>query len=557
MIKLKKRIYVTGHRNPDIDSIASAYALAELRNRQNLGEVIPLCPGKMPERAAFLFQKFNIVPPQQCTDLAPKIRDIALPFEPLGGNTTLFEAVKTLRESGNAQLPVVKSDGAYAGMLSAVTLLSQLLNIGSNDGNDLAGRSVTTSIDLISNVLEAEILVGHETSAIEKFEVYVAAMAFESFEEQIPRDTHNLAVIVGDRPDIHLRALDRSTRLLIVTGSRPVEPLILREAGVRHVTILRSPLDSASIIRRLKFAAPLDCIDFPGDTLILSPDDRIRDCRARILNSNSDLLPVVNKKGKLTGVVTKKALSDIDPYSVILVDHNELDQSLPGVDEIPVIEVVDHHRLGMMSTAYPIKFTADVVGSTCTLVASMFRAAGESLTPELAGLLLGGIVSDTLLLKSPTATAIDRRMLEWLEKISGVKGEDLMMEMLRIDSPLATKPAAEVINGDRKDYSDSGYTFAVAQVEETNLELVTQRKNELLEAMQKEVEENKLDFFTLLATDAVRVTSLLLFVGNKDIAKALPYEPIAENLFDLPGVLSRKKQLLPQILSSLGAVPAE
>ena len=361
-------------------------------------------------------------------------------------------------------------------------------------------------------------------------------------------------MIVGDRPEIHLYAVNRKLRLMIVTGSRPVDPLILQAAKTFEVSILVTPLDSATVIRRLKFSAPVEQTRFPEDQLELAPSDRIRDVRNQILGHFEDVVPVVDCDRRLTGAVFKQRLNAPPPFRMILVDHNEIEQSLPGVEEIPIIEVVDHHRIGMMPTATPIKFTGDVVGSTCTLVAAMFRSCGESLGADLAGLLLGGIISDTLLLKSPTTADLDRRMAEWLEKVSGVTGETLMQELMSIDSALAVKPAAEVIGGDRKDYTDHELHFALAQVEETNLELLHQRRDELAAEIRRAVERDKLDFFGLLVTDAVRETSQLLAIGRPEIVRSLPYRKIGPELFDLPGILSRKKQLLPQMLSITAAV---
>ena len=244
----------------------------------------------------------------------------------------------------------------------------------------------------------------------------------------------------------------------------------------------------------------------------------------------------------------KKSISEAPPHRLILVDHNEMDQSIPGAEEIPIIEVVDHHRIGMQPTISPIKFTGDVVGSTCTLVASMFKSLGESLTPDLAGILLGGIVTDTLNLKSPTTSPLDRKMLEWLEKISGVSATSLMAELSQIDSPLASSTPEVVINSDRKTYTNGKYKFSLSQVEETNLELLHQRQDELIKAMAEVQNAEGLNFIGLLVTDAVRETSEMLIIGANEIIRDLPYKAIGPNLFDLPDVLSRKKQLLPQVL---------
>lgn len=552
-----KQIFVSGHRNPDIDSIAGAYALAELRRRQSDIPITALCPGVLPDRAAYLFERFKLKPPVSRSDVSLRIRDILEPCAAIDGGATLFDAVNLLRESGMTRLPVVASGGKFLGMLSPLALLSQLLNIGSSDGSDLAGRRIHSSIDLVRNVLEAEVLSGCDTGVLQDFEVYVAAMGLDSFEEHIPSHGRNMALIVGDRPEIHLRALHHELRLLIVTGSRPIDPLILKAAESHRVSIIRTGLDSATVIRRLKFSSPVEFTRFPEDELRLAPDDRLRDLRNRILTAPADVFPVLDAQEHLAGVVLKKRLTEPPPYRMILVDHNEPEQSIPGLEELPVIEVVDHHRIGMMPTVTPIRFTADIVGSSCTLIAMMYRSCGESLTPELAGLLLGGIVSDTLLLKSPTTAPLDRRMCEWLEKISGVKGADLMDELMRIDSPLAVKPAPEVVGGDCKLYTDGPFKFALSQVEETNLELLHQRRDELEAEIRRRIGEEKLDFFGLLVTDAVREYSELLAVGDEGFLRNLPYESLGDGLFSLPGILSRKKQLLPQMLAVTSALQQE
>ena len=544
------RIFVSGHRNPDIDSIASAYALAELRRRQGVKQITAVCPGMLPERAAWLFKRFGVKPPDSRNDIHVRLSDMADDRVPvIEADTTLLDAVTLLKDSGMPRLPVVEKDKTFLGMLSPLTLLSKLLNVGCDSENSLTGRRVHSSIRLIRQVLNAETLTCFEDEAIQDFCVYVAAMSQDNFEKHLPQTHHELAVIAGDRPEIHIRALARPIRLLIVTGNCPVEKLIVDEAEKRRVTILRTPYDSASVIRRIKFSMPVRFADFAEDSFLLSTHDLLRDVRSDVLSAPEDVYPVIGDDAKLAGVVTKRQFNAPPPFRMILVDHNETAQGIPGLEEIPVIEVVDHHRIGMMPTAQPIKFTGDIVGSTCTLVAMMYRASGESLTPECAGILLGGVVSDTLNLRSPTTAPLDHRMCEWLEKISGVKGADLMADLMKLDSPLISKSAEEVINGDRKNYEDNHFRFAVAQVEENNLELLHQRLPELERAVSEAVRQDSLDFFALLVTDPVRGNSELLMEGLPAVLKRMPYSRTPDGIFLLPGVLSRKKQLLPQLLS--------
>ncbi len=542
------QIFVCGHRNPDIDSIAGAVALAELRRRQGYENVTALCPGILPDRAAYLLDRFKVPAPPSRNDVYVRVRDIMENIPAISCGCTLFDAVGTLRESGFSRLPVVDKDNNFLGMLSGMALLANLLSIGNDAGSSLTGRRIKTSISLINQVLDGEVLTVRDAGLHQIFEVYVAAMSPDVFDEHLPDNNHELAMIVGDRPDIHLKSISRKLRLLIITGNRPVDPWVLEGARNEGVSIIQTKLDSAAVIRRLKFSVPVELSDFPQEELLLSPRDRMTEIKHRLLNHPEDVIPVI-ENGKLAGVVLKRTFNAPPPFQMILIDHNEPEQSLPGVGELPVIEVVDHHRIGMNPTASPIKFTGDVVGSSCTLVASMYRASGESLTPDMAGLLLGGIISDTLLLKSPTTAMLDRRMAEWLEKISGVSGETLMMELMQIDSALVAKSPEEVIGNDRKDYTDGKYRFALAQVEESDLELLYDRHDELIEVMKQKIKIDGLDFFGLLVTDAVRENSELLVCGCHEIISSLPYDKIGSDLYALPGVLSRKKQLLPQILA--------
>ncbi|MCD8283831.1 MAG: putative manganese-dependent inorganic diphosphatase [Opitutae bacterium] len=552
-----KRIFVSGHKNPDIDSVASAYALAELRNRQSgaEGKFIPICPGIISERAAFLFKKFGLEPPQTRHDVYVRMRDLIEKSPEISAGTTLFDAVKSLRESQMSQLPVIDENRKYLGMLSPLALLSQLLNVGREGSDDLVGRKIYSSIELICRVLEAKPLTLRDAQIEQTFEVYVAAMRSANFDAHLPVKKKNLAVIVGDRPEIHQRALAAKIRLVIVTGKADVATEIVRDAKARGVSIIKTSLDSATVIRRLKFGMPVEHAQIAAASqLTLSPDDKLRDFRKKILRSPDEFSPVIDAAGTLLGVVYKKQLSEPPPFAMILVDHNEPTQFLAGAEELPIIEVVDHHRINLFSSAMPLKFTSDAVGSTCTLVAQMFRDSGEKLPAPIAGILLGGVISDTLVLKSPTTSPRDREICAWLESICGVSAEALMSELMRIGSALAKESATHVVCGDRKDYVDGGIKFALSQVEETNFELLRSRKKELLEQMRFRLEVENLAFFGLLVTNAVRETSVLLICGDNDVLDALPYEKLEDSLYLLPDVLSRKKQLLPQILAVVNAL---
>lgn len=551
---MRNTFYISGHRNPDADSIASAYALAELRRAQNPdADYVPVCPGVLPERAAHLFRRFGLTPPQRRNDLYLRMRDLLVPAPSILAGTSLFDAVTILRERGVQQVPVTDEDGRYLGMLSALALLSRLLNIGTDDCESFAGRRIRSSVSLMRRVLDAEMPAAFDEERIEDFDVYVAAMRSESFEEHIPvKEPGNLAVIVGNRTEILWKVIDNGIRLLVVTGEEEIPGGVVAAAKLRGVSVLKTNLDSATVTRRLKFSMPVELAEISAaGTLKLSPEDRLRDFRTRILRAPSELFPVVDGNGMLLGVISKKTLSEPPPHRMILVDHNEPEQRIPGAEELPVVEIVDHHRIGTIGTTNPIRFTGDVIGSTCTLVAKMFREAGVPMNAGTAGVLLGGLISDTLVLKSPTTTPTDVEICAWLEKLCGVTARELMYELLKINSPLTAKSASDVINGDRKNYTSGRFRFALAQVEESNLQLLHLRREELEREMKSVCEAGEIHFFGLLVTDAVREESEMLAAGDEQIIRSLHYARDGDGIFSLPGVLSRKKQLLPQMLAVL------
>lgn len=428
------KTYICGHRNPDVDSVMSAYALADLRRRTGLGAVEALCAGRLPPKAKWVFDRFAIKGGVRARrDVYVRVRDLIDPRVPMiDSDMTLEEALRLLAESGESSLPARDADGgAFLGMLSPAKLLN----------------------------------------------LFIA------------------------KADLSLRVAD----------------------------------------------APLHT-----ETIVLSANDRVHDIKAAAIRNPHNHFPVVDDAGLLIGTVLKRAFAEKPPFRMILVDHNETAQGIPGVEELPVIEVVDHHRIAVSPTADPIKYTADVVGATCTLVAQLFRAAGERPTKEVAGTLLAGIVSDTLLFQSPTTTDIDRAIALWLEKLCGATAEELMKGLMSVQTPLASMPPEQAIAIDAKTYTESGRTFILAQVEESQLTVLHQKAAALLAAMDRTVAAGRLDFMALMITDPVSGNSELLFSGNDAVRRALPYRRGPNGTLLMPGVLSRKKQLLPEVLAALG-----
>ena len=425
------KTFVCGHRNPDTDSVMSAYALAELRRRTGMDDVEAICAGRLPEKAKWVFGHFRLKPVRSRRDVYVRVRDLVDPSVPMiGARTPLVDALRTLEASGESSLPVRDDEGRFVGMLSPAKLLS----------------------------------------------LFIAKA--------------DLSIPVGEAP------LHRCTQVLLES-------------------------------------------------------DRVHDVRKAAIRNAHNHFPVVDEKGVLLGTVLKRAFAEEPPYRMILVDHNETEQGIPGLEELPVVEVVDHHRIAFAATKDPIKYTSDVVGSTCTLVAKMYRAAGERPTREVAGALIAGIVSDTLLFQSPTTTETDKAMCTWLEKLCGEPAAAIMEGLMSVASPLASMSAEQAIASDAKTYSEGGSRFVLAQIEEAQLAVFHQHAKELAEAMDRAVKAQGLDFMALMVTDPVRGNSELLFRGAESVRRALPYRRGEAGCLLMPGVLSRKKQLLPEILAAL------
>ncbi len=546
---------VIGHKNPDTDSVAGAVALAELRRQQGFKNIIPACAGLPGVRTEYLFNKFHLTLPKTLSSIKPTINDIInKDFCSISKGSSLMAAMNKLGEEHLQRIAVIDENNEFCGMLSLLQLLNGFVD--SNEKNqNFTNRHVRSSVKLISEVLEAEKINVNKENEIIDFSIYVAAMNIESFDDHIPQEnSEELAIVVGDRTDVHLKAITLRTRLIIVTGDKVFDELLLDAAKSRGVSILRTPFDSATVIRRLKFSSPVEMFGVKKIENPFKKDDNISDIRRRVMSNIEDLFPVINDHNQLIGTFMKNDFELRSPVQLILVDHNEVNHSIEGVTEVPIIEIVDHHRLSMPPTDEPIKINCDVVGSSCTLITEMFIYEKAKINPEIAGILMGGIVTDTLMLRSPTTTARDELALNYLSQIAKVDPQQLTDEIFNIGSLIAKTDPNKVITADKKDFEVKDFKFSISQVEEVSFEQFFKKQNTLLKECQKLQSQNNLDFFILLVTNIVKEKSLMIIVGDNEIIKNLPYQKIKNNLYNLPNILSRKKQLLPQIINTIKKV---
>jgi manganese-dependent inorganic pyrophosphatase len=376
----------------------------------------------------------------------------------------------------------------------------------------------------------------------------VGAMSAEGFTERMKRfPAERLLVVCGDRPTIHLPAIEHGVRVLVITGGFALSSGLVELAKLRGVSVVTSPFDTLNTVLRIRSAQFIDPV-VDRDVVTIDGKAAVADARGVVERSSQPVFPVVGDDGRLVGYCFKTDIVNPPKPQLVLVDHNELGQAVAGAEDAEIVEVLDHHRLGGgLKSTQPIRFINEPVGSTCTLVARQFRAAGLVPEPAIALCMASGIISDTLFLRSPTTTDVDRDVLSWLRGLCRVDLDRYAREFFEIGSALRTKPAAGVISEDCKEFAEHGVRFSISQIEETGFDLFWERKDELRGALRAFAEKQNLAFAALLVTDVVSNGSLLLLSQESEAFEDINYPRLDRSLYQLDDVVSRKKQLLPLI----------
>jgi manganese-dependent inorganic pyrophosphatase len=542
-------ILVIGHRNPDTDSICSAIGYAEFRRRTGLPDVVAARCGDTNDRIDFVLQAFGVPPPRFVADVSPKVRDVmqtqllsAVP------ETTAVEALGLMDTHNVRILPVLDQDSRCQGLLSLFKL-NKFLFPAANGNFD--SRRVLSSLQNLARTLGGTLLVSQDAEREEDLTMMIGAMGLESFAQRLemsPRE--RLAVVVGDRWDIQNLAIRERVRVMIVTGGLSVERKTVEAAERNKVSLISSPHDTATTAALCRASVAVRHV-LDEDYLSLNQDAPLADARARTTSSHLAAFPVVDAQGKTVGILSKTDFLKKVERKLILVDHNELSQAVQGADEVEIIEIIDHHRIGALTTHQPILFRNEPVGSTSTIVADCFFRHGVELPRDIAGLLLAGLVSDTLNLTSPTSTQRDADILARLEDISGVNARGFTEKLFASGSLLTLKPAPQAVTTDCKEYTEAGVRFSVAQIEEIGFTQFWKRKTELLEALETYRRKRDYSFSALLVTDVNSQSSLLLLVGSQALTEQIDYPHLEPGIYELRDVVSRKKQLLPYLTHSL------
>ena len=539
-------VFVFGHRNPDTDAICAALAYADLLQRTTRPDAIACSCGAPNKRTEFALERAGLSAPRIVMDVRPEVGDVCRRNPIVARRSEVFfEVYQRMNEHGIGAVPVLDDEGKPAGVL---TLLNLLQLVFEGDTDPVRFRQVTTTVNKIREVINGEFQHAVDADTPSEMMVMVGAMSAEGFTKRLLKfPASKLIVVSGDRPTIQLPALEHGVRVMVVTGGYSLSPGLLQLAKANNVTVITSPFDTATTTMRIKTARQIEAA-IDRDVLTLHSKDPIADVRRAVERSRQKLFPVLDDNGQLFGVLSKTDLVNPPRPKLVLVDHNELAQAVVGADEADIVEVLDHHRLGgSLKSSEPIRFINEPVGSTCTLVARQFRAAGIAPSPGIALCMASGIISDTLILRSPTSTSVDRDCLDWLRGFCKCDLDSYAREFFAIGSALRSGASKDVIREDCKEFTEHDVRFSISQIEEIGFELFWQRKDELLAALAEMARQRKLDFSSLLVTDIVTNGSLLLMSHEPDYWEEINYPRVDRHIYQLDNVVSRKKQLLPLI----------
>jgi len=472
-------------------------------------------------------------------------------------DATCAEALKLIDRHGISYLPVVTDKQRAFGSVTLAQLGHFFIP---RIDEPRAMRQVRTSLARIVSSLQASVLHTVEENRLEDLFVRIGAMDVGTFwkiseKEDIPPGQS--LIIVGDRRDIQQRSIELGIRALIISGNLPVDPAIVALARQRGVSVIVSPHDTATTAWFVRTASTIEKLTDRRFSA-LNAEARIADVRRKFSQLSSHAMMVTGEDQLLQGILTKSDLLKPVPTRLVLVDHNELTQAVPGADEVIINEIIDHHRLAPMATSQPILFINEPVGSTCTIVADLFRRHGLVPAADLAGIMMSGLISDTLLLQSPTSTAKDAEVLNWLQAHAGIKAQALGQLIFSSGSVILASPADRVVRSDFKVYDEEGVRFAVSQVEELGFDNFWPHAKVLAEALADLRGTEKLAFAALLITDINTQNSLMLMKGDPEFIRRISYPHVEQDeIFELNGVVSRKKQLIPYLTDLLKEMHSE
>lgn len=533
---MSKRVYVVGHKFPDTDAIASAIAYAYLLNAMGKGEAVPARQGELRKETEYLLSRFGIEPPLYIKDVKVRVEDVmTVPAICVNETDPLYDVGRVLQEKDLPAVPVVDDEGVLCGLMKMESFAELFMG-----GVGLSvGEEIPLHLDNLLRALDGHLLVdGGGKRTWDR--VFVAAMSLEAMKRRIDPDA---LMVIGDRTDAQKAALELGMSAIVVTGGLPVADDVMELARMKKATIISSRHHTFKTVQMLNLSIPASHI-MSTDPLTTEADDLLDDVRP--LLARQPVLPVVDAERKVAGVISRSSILRPDRQQVVLVDHNERSQSVDGLDEAEIVGIVDHHRIYDVRTDSPVFIRCEPLGSSNTIVFKLFRENMVQIPRPIAGVMLGAILTDTIMFKSPTSTPEDRRAAEMLAERAGVDLNELGTAVLSAASDVAGKEPRDLLVADFKEFSLGDLRFGVSTVETVNAAAMAAMRDQLLDEMERLREQREYSSVLLMVADIAHEQTELLVSGHeREVANAFGRSLIDGNRIEFPGILSRKKQIIP------------
>lgn len=542
---MKDIVYITGHKNPDTDSICSAIAYSEYKKKTGLNTIAARL-GDINRETEFVLSYFNVSVPEYLPTVSTQVNDLNIDkIIQVSPDVSIKTAWMLMNKNNVRTLPVVDDNERLIGLATLSDITTKYMDTLEN--NIICASN--TPLRNIIETLNAKLVYGKNEDFITSGNVVVAALSPEQMKPFVGKGD---IVIVGDRSDSQISSIELGANCIIITGGCEIEDSFIKKAEEYKCVVLITPHDTFTTARLINQSIPIRYVMSTENITSFNIDDFVHEIKDIMLQTRYRSYPVVDDSNKIMGFISRYHLISHNKKKVILMDHNEKAQTVTGIDEAEILEIVDHHRVADIQTGKPISFRNEPVGSTSTIVANIYFDTGIRPTKNIAGILCAAIISDTIKFKSPTCTYVDKITAERLAEIAGIDIEEFSILMFKAGTSLSGKTPEEIFNQDYKDFTLGKYKIGIGQVLTADTEDIDDLKNSLVEYMDKLCKIKNFDLIMLLLTDIIREGSEVLYSGNsKDlISKAFNVE-LGKNSVYLPGVVSRKKQVVPPLSAAV------
>lgn len=535
-------VYITGHKNPDTDSVIAAIAYAEYKNRMSPFSYIPVRLGDLNRETKFILDYFGVPTPKFIETVKLQVKDLNYDLNsPVEQDISLKMAWTIMKKNNSNSLVVVDENEFLKGVVTVANLTSSYMDVWDNR---ILGKSKVTLDNILETLNATPLFIPKEPRAISG-KMAVVSMNPEDADAILDEGD---VVIAGNIKASQEVAIRNNASIMVISGNLDPSPEIVELAKENRVTIIQTPFDTFTAARVLPQAVPISFVMTKDKIINFSLEDFVNDIRTIMADTRYRSYPIVNNEKKVVGTLSRYHLISAKKKKVILVDHNERTQSVDGLEDAEILEIIDHHRVADVATGSPIYFRNEPVGSTSTIISSIYFENGVRPSRKIAGLLCAAIISDTLLFKSPTSTTTDRLNLERLAKIADINVEEFAMEMFRVGTSLEGKTPEQLLKQDFKTFTVADQKIGMSQVYSVDATSLKDMKEDLLNLMNIKAKQEDFTIYGLLITDIFKESSELVVTGpSKELLEKAFNKPIIENSIELPGVLSRKKQVIPVV----------